>query len=213
MWRLNISTISCQFRNSCYKDKTHHRLILQSKSHTLKDSLCVETGAWVPGSRCPVSDPAPLGLPTMNRCLGHDTAYRITAEDTCLNEFSYDGKYLHLPAKNRVVCGGSLTNGSVAYLSMACSHSVQFAYARKGGSSVCEPSSGLCLVINSATPGTMVTFRDTNPSLLTYIYKGRRYKMSPKGSPISNFWAPFQCPIRPLIVRYRGSLEATRLIV
>ena len=108
----------------------------------------------------------------MSRCLGYDEQFRVTTGGNCLIQFAFDGTYLRETGTGRVICAGSLTGGSTAYLSTSCTHSVDFAYARKGGSSICVPSSGLCLVINSVTPGTVVTFQDTGSSLLTCIYKG-----------------------------------------
>ena len=132
-----------------------------------------------------VSDPVPLGSPTMSRCLGYDGQFRVTTGGNCLIQFAFDGTYLRESGTGRVICAGSLSSGSAAYLLTSCTHSVDFAYARKGGSSVCVPSSDLCLVINSAIPGTVVTFQDTGSSLLTYIYKGAINILTVK---LTSFW-------------------------
>ena len=119
-----------------------------------------------------VLDPAPLGVPTKGRCLDYDIDFRITTGTDCLIKFSYDGRYLRENSTNRVVCPESTMSGSPAYLSTLCSYTVQFAYGRKGGSLACLTSTSLCLVMSSSTPGTIVTFRDDQYSLMTYIYEG-----------------------------------------
>ena len=147
------------------------------------------SGSWMKkdefGPWCFVSDPAPLwSPPPLNRCLDYDGQFRVTAGANCLIKFSYDGAFLRESGTGRVICAGSLTSGSVAYLATSCTHSVHFAYAKKGGSSVCVSSSSLCL-INSATPGTVITFQDTGSSLLTYLYKGT--------VDIGSFWTMPSC--------------------
>ena len=119
-----------------------------------------------------VSDPAPLGVPTEGRCLDYDADFRITTGTNCSIKFSYDGRYLRENYTNRVVCTESTVNGSPLYLSLSCTYTVSFAYTKKGGSTVCLTSTSLCLMMSSPTPGTTVTFRDDQHSLMTYIYEG-----------------------------------------
>ena len=133
----------------------------------------------------------------MSRCLGYDGQFRVTTGGNCLIQFAFDGTYLRETGTGRVICAGSLTGGSTAYLSTSCTHSVDFAYARKGGSSVCVPSSGLCLVINSVTPGTVVTFQDTGSSLLICIYKGAINSQVNKF--LITLWSQQNC-MKPLLV-------------
>ena len=117
-------------------------------------------------------DPAPLGLPTKGRCFGYDNEFRLTTGSSCSTKFTYDGTFLREYVTSRVICPENTVSGSSVYLLMSCAYSVDFEYARKGGSTVCLVTTRLCLAITSSTPGTAVTLRDEQPSLVTYIYKG-----------------------------------------
>ena len=119
-----------------------------------------------------VLDPAPLGVPTEGCCLDYDADFRITTGTNCSIKFSYDGRYLRENYTNRAVCPESTVDGSPLYLSTSCTYTVNFAYEKKGGSTVCLNSTSLCLVMSSSTPGTTVTFRDDQHSLVTYVYEG-----------------------------------------
>ena len=127
-----------------------------------------------------VSDPAPLGSLAIGRCLDFDSAFRIITGTICSIKFSYDGRYLREHGTNRVICPESTVNGSPVYLSTSCTNTVQFAYGRKGGSTICLTSTSFCLVMSSSTPGTAVTFRNDQASLMTYIYEGTQRKSGPR---------------------------------
>ena len=127
------------------------------------------------------SVPAPLGITTSGRCLGFDPhTYTVIIGEDCNIMFSYNGRSLRETATAREICPNDLTPGTGAFLTSKCGYALGYAYGLRGGSRVCIKSSpDLCLDVTGYIPGDTLKFCSNSGVLLTYIYKGMTFSISP----------------------------------